>query len=244
MPEQPSLHAKGQTLARQMTKEELYEELRRRIITLDLPPATDLDEAELSAKYGMSRTPVRETLIRLQKDGLVVSRRNRGVSVAPLDVGTLQSWFEAGPMVHKAVVRLAAHRRRDADLEAIREAMEDLEEAMVNEERVRMVVANERFHDLIGQAARNSYLYASYSRILADHARIAELCYGYESGERAEDNKQLTRRQHRALYEAIKSHDAATAERVIEEHLTYSGDALRHILKLAGQVLEDVTLDA
>jgi DNA-binding GntR family transcriptional regulator len=227
-----------------MTKNELYEELRRRIVTLELAPAADLDEAELSAAYGMSRTPVREILIRLQTDGLVVARHNRGVSVTQLDVGRLQSWFEAGPMVHKAVVRLAAYRRRKGDLEVIRGAMEELEEAMAAEDGPGMVLANERFHDLIGQAARNAYLYASYSRVLADHARIAELCYGYEGGARAEDDKQLTRRQHLALYEAIASGDAATAEQVIEEHLTRSADGLRHILKRSGQVLADVTLSA
>ena len=201
-----------------ITKEALYHELRRRIVTLDLPPGTDLDEVELSAAYGMSRTPVRETLIRLQSDGLVVARRNRGVSVAPLDVGTLQCWFEAGPMIHKAVVRLAAYRRPG------------------------MVLANERFHDRIGQAARNTYLYASYSRILADHARIAELCYGYENEAGAEDNKGLTRREHRELYEAIAEGDAAAAERVIEAHLNRAADTLRHVLERSGEVLADVSL--
>ena len=226
-----------------MTKEALYHELRRRIVTLDLPPGTDLDEVELSAAYGMSRTPVREMLIRLQSDGLVVARRNRGVSVAPLDVGTLQCWFEAGPMIHKAVVRLAAYRRRPEDLDAIRGAMEDLEQAMEAEDGPGMVLANERFHDLIGKAARNAYLYASYSRILADHARIAELCYGYETGARAEEDKALTRRQHRQLYDAIAAGDAATAERVIEEHLNHAADSLRHVLELSGEVLADVSLD-
>jgi len=227
-----------------MTKETLYHELRRRIVTLDLPPGCDLEELELSTAYGMSRTPVRETLIRLQNDGLVISRYNRGVMVAPLDVGTLQCWFEAGPMIHKAVVRLAAHRRRQSDVDAIRGAMEDLERAMVAEDGPAMVLSNERFHDFIGQAARNAYLYASYSRILADHARIAELCYGYESGESAESDKELTRVQHRALFEAIASGDAATAERIIEEHLTHSADALRQILQRSGEVLADISLGA
>lgn len=226
-----------------MTKEELYHELRRRIVTLDLPPACDLEEAELSAAYGMSRTPVRETLIRLHNDGLVVSRPNRGVVVAPLDVGTLQCWFEAGPLIHKAVVRLAAHRRRDEDLDSIREAMEDLEDAMVAEDGPRMVLANERFHDRIGRAARNPYLYASYSRILADHARIAELCYGYGTRDHAESDKELTRVQHRELFQAIELGDAATAERVIEAHLTHSADALRQILQRSSQVLADIALD-
>lgn len=227
-----------------ITKEELYHQLRRRIVSLDLPPGADLDEVELSRAYGMSRTPVRETLIRLQSDGLVVARRNRGMSVAPLDVGTLQCWFEAGPMIHKAVVRLAACRRRQEDLDAIRGAMEDLEQAMIAEDGPAMVLANERFHDLIGQAARNPYLYASYRRIVADHARIAELTYGYENEVGAEDNKELTRREHREIYDAIAGSDAATAERVIENHLNRAADTLRRVLERSGEVLADVSLDA
>ena len=225
-----------------MTKETLYEELRRRIITMDLAPGDDLDEAELSAAYGMSRTPVRETLIRLQSEGLVVTRRNRGASVAPLDVATLQSWFEAGRMIHRAIVRLACVRRRQADIDAIRAAMEEFEAAMAAEDTLRMVYANERFHDCIGQAARNPYLYAAYARILADHERISELCYGHEIAHRAEADKQLTLDQHRRLHDAIVARDAETAEAVIDAHLTLCRDGLRHILERSEDVLADVSL--
>ena len=230
-------------MARKMTKETLYEDLRRRIITLDLAPGTDLDEAELSAAYGMSRTPVRETLIRLQSGGLVVQRRNRGASVAPLDMGTLQSWFEAGRMVHRAVVRLACARRRREDLAAIEEAMHEFEAAMKAEDMLRMIYANERFHDRIGQAARNPYLYVSYQRILADHERISGLCYGYEIDTRAEADKSLTLRQHRELYDAIGARDADTAERVIGQHLDLCKDGLRNILEGSEHLLADVSLD-
>ncbi|MDZ7827963.1 MAG: GntR family transcriptional regulator [Halofilum sp. (in: g-proteobacteria)] len=230
-------------MAPSMNKEQLYRELRRRIITMDLSPGTDLDEAELSAAYGMSRTPVRETLIRLQSDGLVVQRRNRGASVAPLDMNTLQAWFEAGRMMHRAVVRLACRRRRPEDLETIRAAMEDFEAAMDSEDMLSMVYANERFHELIGRAARNPYLYASYQRILADHERISGLCYGYEIETHAEGDKELTLRQHRELYEALERQDPDAAERVISEHLSLCWDGLRNIMQGSAEVLADVALD-
>lgn len=225
-----------------MNKETLYQELRRRIITMDLAPGTDLDEAELSSAYGMSRTPVREILIRLQSDGLVVARRNRGASVAPLDMGTLQSWFEAGRMIHRAMVRLACRRRRQADIEAIGAAMEEFEAAMGAEDMLRMVHANERFHDLIGQAARNPYLYASYQRILADHERISGLCYGYEIETRADADKELTLRQHRDLFDAIVARDPDKAEQVISRHLSLCWDGLRNIMQGSEQALADVSL--
>ncbi len=229
---------------RKMTKDSLYEELRRRIITMDLAPGADLDEAELSGAYGMSRTPVREVLIHLQCEGLVITRRNRGTSVAPLDVTTLQSWFEAARMMHRGVVRLACRRRRQADIDAIRSAMYDFESAMRSEETLGMIYANERFHDRIGQAARNPHLYGSYRRILTDHERIAQLCYSYEIEHQAEQDKKLTLDQHRQLLDAIAARDAETAEQTSEAHLALCRDGLRDTLEGAEQVLADVSLDA
>lgn len=229
-------------MPRNLTKEALYDELRRRIVTMELEPGTDLDEAEVSSFYGMSRTPVREILIRLQAEGLVVHRPNRGAMVAPLDMATLQSWFEAGRMIHRAMVRLAAQRRTEADLEAIREAMEGFEQATRDRDKLQMLYANERFHDLIGRAARNPYLYASYRRVLADHERISELCYGYESEGRAQHDSQLTLDEHRRLFEAIRSGDADTAEEVIDAHLSLAREGLRHALERWDQALSSLSV--
>lgn len=218
-------------MPRNLTKEALYDELRRRIVTMELEPGTDLDEAEVSSFYGMSRTPVREILIRLQAEGLVVQRPNRGAMVAPLDMGTLQSWFEAGRMIHRAMVRLAAYRRTDADLEAIREAMEAFEQATRDRDKLQMLYTNERFHDLIGRAARNPYLYASYRRVTADHERISELCYSYEVEGHARHDTQLNLDEHRRLFQAIETRDADTAEEVIDAHLSLAREGLRHALE-------------
>ncbi|MDZ7748616.1 MAG: GntR family transcriptional regulator [Halofilum sp. (in: g-proteobacteria)] len=213
-------------MPRNLTKEALYDELRRRIVTMELEPGTDLDEAELSSFYAMSRTPVREILIRLQGEGLVVQRRNRGAMVAPLDMGTLQSWFEAGRMIHRAMVRLAAHRRTEQDLEAIHGAMEAFEQATRERDKLQMLYSNERFHDLVGRAARNAYLYASYRRVIADHERISELCYSYE----VEGHAQHDLDGHRRLCDALAAGDADTAEQVIDAHLSRAREGLRDAL--------------
>jgi DNA-binding GntR family transcriptional regulator len=225
-----------------MSKEALYDELRRRIVTMELEPGTDLDEAELSNFYGMSRTPVREILIRLQSEGLVVQRRNRGCMVAPLDMATLQSWFEAGRMIHRAMVRLAAERRTEADLDAIEAAMKEFEAATEARDKLRMLYANERFHDLIGRAARNPYLYASYRRVTADHERISELCYGYEAQGYAQQDSQLNIDEHRQLFDAIAAGDADTAEQVIDAHLSLAREGLRQALTRWENSLSQVSL--
>ena len=81
-------------MKRKSTKQDVYADLRRRIISMDLPLGADLDEVELVDHYGVSRTPIRETLIRLQGEGLVELRRNRGAYVAPLDFPTLKAYFD------------------------------------------------------------------------------------------------------------------------------------------------------
>ena len=65
----------------------LYERLRRAILSLSVPPGENLEEKELVLRFGISRTPVREALIRLAADGLVVLLPNRGARVAAIDLG-------------------------------------------------------------------------------------------------------------------------------------------------------------
>jgi len=100
------------------TKLRAYQDIRRKIVRLELSPGQDLDEARLVETYGLSRTPIRELLIRLAGEGLVVLRRNRGAYVSPLSVDTLQAVFEAGDLLERAIIRLACARRdeRDGDL--------------------------------------------------------------------------------------------------------------------------------
>ena len=102
-----------QTLSRESDKpaRPLYEELRHQIISMKIKPGADLDEKTLVEKFGVSRTPVRESLIRLSAEGLVEIRKNRGATVTALDLQTLQSIFEAGDLIEKAFTRLACLRR-------------------------------------------------------------------------------------------------------------------------------------
>ena len=67
----------------------VYEQLRQSIVSLELPPGSALDEVRLSQQFGLSRTPVREALVRLMGDGLVTLLSNRTTIVAPIDFGKL-----------------------------------------------------------------------------------------------------------------------------------------------------------
>lgn len=75
-------------------KTKCIDEMRRRILTLDLQPGTMLDEVMLANEYGISRTPMREVIQRLNGDGYLVIEQNRGAKVAPMDFATMRQFFQ------------------------------------------------------------------------------------------------------------------------------------------------------
>jgi DNA-binding GntR family transcriptional regulator len=97
----------------------VYESLRNEILSLALPPGQLLDETTLAERFNMSRAPVREALIRLGSDELVVTLSNRSTIVAPIEVATFPKYVEALDIAQRMNTRLAAALSTDADLKVI-----------------------------------------------------------------------------------------------------------------------------
>ncbi len=224
------------------SKHNVYQDIRQKIITLELAPGTSLDETELVGRYGVSRTPIRETLIRLHGEGLVELRENRGAYVTQLDLPALRAYFEAAEFIQAAVVRLAAVRRTPADLESIEREMLEFEKAMAAENTTAMVARNNGFHEAIGRAAHNDYLYTGYRRLLADHERISQICFRHEIETGDEAVKQETLEQHRGIRSAIESRNSREAERLALAHLSLCKTGLTEILMGSSKVLEGIDL--
>src|SRR3546814_4189157 len=99
-----------------------YEAIRSRIVSLDRTPGAGLDEVRLVRDLGLSRTPVREALVRLAAEGLVVMLPNRTARVAPLGLQDVKEHLEAFELVQRIATRFAARRRNDSDLAADRKS--------------------------------------------------------------------------------------------------------------------------
>lgn len=92
----------------QNSKFRCAEDLRNRILSLDLAPGSDVDEMSLSKAYGISRTPLREILHRLAGDGYVQLTENRGAKVASMDLAVMRVFFQTAPLIYCTVARQAA----------------------------------------------------------------------------------------------------------------------------------------
>lgn len=153
-------------------KSALHETLRRQILTLELEPDEDLDEVRLSEEYGISRTPVRDVLRQLAVEGYVDIRENRGARVVPMNHATLRDFFLVAPMIYEAVGRLAVQNWRASQFDALKACQERFRTAIMQNDAEKMVVENNRFHELIGEMAGSVFLKPTLNRLLIDHARI------------------------------------------------------------------------
>jgi DNA-binding GntR family transcriptional regulator len=206
---------------------EVYRRLRERILRLELAPDMDLDEATLVTMMGVSRTPVREALIRLAADGLVVLLPNRGARVAPISLHGTQTFFEALDLVQRAMTRLAADRHTPQDLARIEQECRRFERAAQRHDIEAMAAANFDFHMAIAAAGRNAYLAQAYELLLFQGLRLSRISLAYRADvarpKRVEADR-LSRisdiiDQHRVMVRTIEAGNAPGAEAVAAAHV-------------------------
>ena len=221
-PPAPTVHAGLSKLeiSKGSTANRAYEMLRNEILNLNLAPGTDLDEASMITRLGISRTPIREAFVRLAADGLVMLSPNRGAQVAPISLAEFPRYVEALDLLQRAVLRLAAQRRTAADMERIADACAAFEKATVKGDALELTMANKAFHLAVGDASQNRYLRDQYARLLDQGMRMLRIPFAYEpvAGERASIHVHKIIDEHRAMVEAIRERDATRAESLGSDH--------------------------
>jgi len=191
-----------------------YALLREEILSLELAPGEPVDESALAQRFGVSRSPIREALIRLESDGLIRMTPNKGTLVAPLHLEDFPQYVDALDTIQRTVTHLAALQRTDDDIAALVDRNEAFKAAVAEHDVVAMIDANHAFHTAIGKAARNRYLAHTYKRLLDEGRRIQRLYF------RSYNDSPPKRRvsNHDKIISAIKNGDAELAERLAHEH--------------------------
>ncbi|HVV42943.1 MAG TPA: GntR family transcriptional regulator [Nitrobacter sp.] len=216
----PASRSNAQTL-KGGSSEHAYRALMQEIVSFSLMPGEDLDEATLVGRLGVSRTPVREALVRLAAEGLVQLVPNRGARVAPMGWNDIREHLEAFDVSQRLVTRWAAVRRSDDQVARIDMERKAFETAFRCDDAAAMLDANFRFHAAIGAACRNSLLLRFYIQQLTADLRIARLamtneCFTSERAYRSHVGEIV--REHRELVEAIRDRDADRSEELARSH--------------------------
>lgn len=198
--------ARRRTLA-----EDAYDVIKDRIIRLDLPPGHAFSESELAASLGHSKTPVREALARLLREGLVEVMPRSGYRVAPITVADAQDLLRLRTLLETEAAGLAAARDVDADelhrLEALcRTSYDPDDHASIS----RFLQANTRFHSAVAHLSGNNRLAAVLTQVLEQLERLFHL------GLTLRPRSAEIVHEHQELLDALQRRDPESARRAAD----------------------------
>lgn len=198
----------------------VYEGVRDDILHLRLPPGSSIEEATLEKRYGISRTPVREALIRLASDGLISLLPNRGAAVTGIDFSDVPQFFEIMDVCQRMVLRLAALRRSTDQIARLRQLNAHFADAAAGHDLVAMSETNRDFHFVTAEACGNKYVSALYTDLLGVGLRLAHSAFGTAFAESEVDEGYISTvvDQHNAMITALENRDGDAADKLGRLH--------------------------
>jgi len=201
-----------------------YAELRQRVLDGRLPAGHRLKEAELATDLGISRTPIRQALSRLNLEGLLDFRPNVGATVAVWSEVQIEHMFRIRAMLEPYASEIAASSISDDEVEDLRElcaVMESAARRVRGKDLESLAAANERFHRTIIDAARSDHLAKLIT--LAVDAPLTLRIFGRYSKEEIERSM----RHHREVVDALAHRDPLWAASAMRTHILSAIGAAR-----------------
>jgi DNA-binding GntR family transcriptional regulator len=192
----------------------VYSILRDEILDLTLLPGSPIDEIRLSERLSMSRTPIREALVRLASEGLVTTLPNRSTVVANIDFMNLHTFFDAMTLMYRVTTRLAAQFHTPADMAKIRARQAEFAKAVSAQDALSMIATNREFHAEIARAGRNPYYESLCLRLLDEGRRLLRMYYQSFDDQLPSEYVQ----EHEDLIAAIEVRDIGRADSLAETH--------------------------
>jgi DNA-binding GntR family transcriptional regulator len=195
--------------ARTLLRDQAYARLRDAILDGTLEPGEQLKDAELSEWLGLSRTPIREALARLEEYGLVETAPNRYTRVAPLTGRDARDAFPVVAALHALAASLGVPRISDDELVAMQAANEEFARALRKGDVDQAVATDDRFHAVLVQASANREIVRSLGRLMPKVKRLEQARFGSLAGRRSvEQHERIV-----TLCAARKTAEAAEAVR-------------------------------
>jgi DNA-binding GntR family transcriptional regulator len=189
----------------------VYDSLRDAIWEGRIGRGERVREEEIARSLGVSRTPVREALQRLQRRGLLVTGTGRGLIVAELSKREVIELYAMREILEGSAARFAAQHATRPEIDILYRLQRDLAEAP--DDALLLVKLNRRFHQAIYDAAHNQYLTQTLDTL---HDSMALL---HSTTFRAPNRRRESDEEHRRIVSAIERHDADDAEAIAREHI-------------------------
>jgi DNA-binding GntR family transcriptional regulator len=198
--------------------EDVYEALLTQLITLRIAPGDRIAVDALVRDFGVSQTPIRAALIRLEAEGLVVRKYNSGYNAAPIPSSErFQDIYEFRLLVEPAAAALATERMTDAARAEIRETGLAMEACLTDASAAsygRFAILDARFHESLAEASGNEIIFEALGRLYT-HMHLFRLRNHETVTEEAV-------KEHARILAAVRSGDADAAAEAMRDHITLS----------------------
>ncbi len=197
----------------QPLREAVCESLREAIRKGVLRPGERLMEIQVADELGVSRTPVREAIRKLEQEGYLVMMPRRGTYVANMSIRDVNEIFEIRTALESLSGGLAAERITAEELDKLQRLLVIIGGCMKEGNMEKIVAVDIEFHDLLYQAARNQRLVGIISNLREQLTRFRTLSMSYPG------RLEATLEEHKTMVDAIANGDVKEARRAAERHM-------------------------
>ncbi|MFY9323791.1 MAG: GntR family transcriptional regulator [Syntrophomonadaceae bacterium] len=214
-------------------RELVFDALREAIINGTLKPRERLMEIQLAEELGVSRTPIREALRKLELEGFIVMVPRKGAYVADISFKDIADVFEIRAALEALAAGLAAERITDEELEEMERLVAEKAEAISGYDMDRLIRVDTLFHDAIYKASRNQRLTNIINNLREQIQRYRTTSLAYPG------RMKRSLEEHRGIVEAIQSRDPQIAQQVAREHIENAETSIIEAIKKEGLPLSD-----
>lgn len=194
-------------------REMVYEELKMQILTGAIVPGTRMMEVELANQIGVSRTPVREAIRKLEKEGLVIIEPRKGAYASQISTKDMVEILEVRQNMEGLAAFFAASRMQQDQLSELKEVAGLYNTAVADGNMEDMIKYDTRFHRIIVESCNNKILVQMIEQLQELVLRFRYIYY--DDFRRAEKMPE----EHRMILEAIENGDADSARQAADVHI-------------------------
>lgn len=191
----------------------VFEFLRDAILTGKLKPGERLMEIALAERLGVSRTPVREAMKKLEQENFIEMVPRKGAYVADINAKDMLDVLEIRALLEGFASALASTRMSEKELKELEKFVEKFEKAILLEDKDSLIEIDNKFHDLIYRSTRNNKL-TDLIKGLQDQFHRFRIIYFSEF-----DDYERISEGHKLILKAIKAQDSQMARQLAEEHI-------------------------
>jgi DNA-binding GntR family transcriptional regulator len=193
-------------------RESAYTQLRAEILSCELPPGAEIREGELAARLQVSKSPVRDALMRLEREGLVITMPRQGYRVAPISLTDVQDMFHLRSALERACMERIVQQASDAQLETLEQFRRFDADAWSGE----FVAYNRAFHRTFAELANNARIRDQLGDLIDQMERVVHVSVSNVK----KGNPAPLVDEHCRIIDALQERKQKRAESLVERHVS------------------------